>query len=111
MIRELEEEVGIIATDLHISISQQSMNRDDGMTYFNTFFEINNYTEVVSNKETDKCSELIFLSLDALKDEKVAPYLCPPCTRVRQRWTDFLGNPVGDHTIIVYSFSLHPMNF
>ena len=74
MIRELEEEVGIIATDLHISISQQSMNRDDGMTYFNTFFEINNYTGVLSNKETDKCSELIFLSLDALKDEKVVPY-------------------------------------
>ncbi len=45
------------------------------MTYFNTFFEVESYTGIISNNEIDKCSELIFLSLDALKDERVVPYV------------------------------------
>ena len=83
MIREFEEEIGIIATKLHVLVSQQSINIDDWMTYFNAFFEVESYTGIISNNEIDKCSELIFLSLDAIKDEKVVPYVLQALESIR----------------------------
>ena len=85
MIRELEEEIGITTTSLHVWVTQQSMNIEDWKTYFNTFFEVDHYTWVISNKEVDKCSELIFLSLDALENEKTVPYVLYALECIRNR--------------------------
>ncbi len=83
MTRELREEIGITATELQASFTQQSSNIDDGMTYFNAFFEVDRYTGTISNNEIDKCSELLYLSFDALKDEKVVPYVLQALEHIR----------------------------
>lgn len=75
MIRELEEEIGIKPLKLKIVLSQQSMNIQDGKTYFNSFFEVSDYSGSVTNSEPDKCSELIYYSLEELGNEKVVPYV------------------------------------
>lgn len=75
MIRELEEEIGINPLKLKIVLSQQSMNIHDGKTYFNSFFEVYDYTGSITNNEPDKCSELIYYSLEELENEKIVPYV------------------------------------
>ena len=48
---------------------------EDTKVYFNAYFEIDFFDGAIKNQEPDKCSELIFLSLDELKDQKVVPYV------------------------------------
>ena len=95
MIRELEEEIGIVATELHVSLTQQSSNISDGMTYFNAFFEVSSYTGKITNIEIDKCSELIFLTIEELQQEKIIPYVLHAIRSLRDgesfseiRWSD-----------------------
>lgn len=75
MIRELSEELNISHAQLYVSHTQQSKSKEDTKVYFNAYFEIDFFDGAIKNQEPDKCSELIFLSLDELKDQKVVPYV------------------------------------
>lgn len=47
----------------------------------NFFFKILAYNGVIKNIEKDKCSELVFRSLDELQSEKIVPYVLDALTR------------------------------
>lgn len=51
------------------------MNTEDEKRYLNIFFEVSEYSGSITNAEPEKCSELIFLSPEELKEQKVVPYV------------------------------------
>lgn len=75
MLRELYEEIGINTEKMKMVFSQQSMNAKEWSIYMNFFFKILAYNGVIKNFEEEKCSELVFRSLDELEWEKVVPYV------------------------------------
>lgn len=75
MKRELSEEIWIQVTDLRLICSQQSRHRGDEETYFNFYFQINAYSGRINNNEKDRCSDLIFLSLEDAQRDLCVPYV------------------------------------
>lgn len=81
MIREMWEEIDIKIEGMKMVFSQQSINSKEWSIYINFFFKILSYNGVIRNIEEEKCSGLIFRSLDELQWEKVVPYVLDALTR------------------------------
>lgn len=88
MIRELYEEIGIMASDPKAIYFQESIHSEDGTTYFNVFFEVWTYSGEIINQEVKKCSELSFRWFDSLENEKVVPYV-RKCLEDLEKWIHF----------------------
>jgi mutator protein MutT len=81
ILREFKEEIDISINEIQLVCSQQSINTKEWIIYLNFFFTIQSYTGKIKNLEEDKCSELVFRSLDELQWEKIVPYVLDALTR------------------------------
>lgn len=71
-IREAKEELGIIISKENIIDSFVVNRRNKSlMTYFDVYFEINNYDGIIDIKEPEKCSELVWCDIKNLPEDMI----------------------------------------
>ena len=75
MIRELEEEIGIITTkkDLEVIHISHVSSPDDERVYFVVYIKVKSYKGTIKNKEPFKCEEITFIDLKTNTNKKISP--------------------------------------
>lgn len=71
MIRELEEEAGIVVESLNLATVMCRLGNNGRDNYLNFFFTINNYKGDIRNNEPEKCSELEFFDIDNMPSNTI----------------------------------------
>lgn len=72
-IRELEEETGIVATDVEFGCVMHRI-KPSGTESIDYFFLVREWAGEVQNREPDRCADLSFFPLDALPPNTI-PYI------------------------------------
>lgn len=75
--RELEEETGLLVPESEFE-QVHVMNRrnpKEGEDRIDFFFRVISWEGEPTNAEPDKCSELVWVSLDAVAEELIVPYI------------------------------------
>ena len=71
-IREAKEELGIIISKENIIDSFVVNRRNKSlMSYFDVYFEIDNYDGIIDIKEPEKCSELVWCDIKNLPEDMI----------------------------------------
>ncbi len=73
LIREIEEETGIVLKPEDVSVSHV-IHRKFGRENIDVFYSVKNWTGIPENKEPEKCDDLAWFSVDNLPNNTI-PYI------------------------------------